>query len=227
MIELIQIPYSPFCLVQKRILEYGGIPHKVINIPNTDRSLVWKLTKQRYYAVPIVRDGRTVLFETADDSQVIAKYLNDKYSLGLFPSQWRGIQRLLWSHIEDVIEGYTFKLNDAHYKDFVPSTERLAFIRHKERKFGRGCLEKWAEQKDELTEALAQKLLPFEEMLFERDFLLDSQPRFLDFDLYGMLANFLYTGHYEIPRQHTCLRDWYKRISTIKLANSTREKLRS
>ena len=227
MIELIQIPYSPFCLVQKRILEYGGIPHKVINIPNTDRSLVWKLTKQRYYAVPIIRDGRTVVFETADDSQVIAKYLDEKFGLGLFPSNWRGIQHLLWTDIEDVIEGYTFKLNDAHYKEFIPASERLPFIRHKERKFGRGCLEQWGEQQEQLKKGLAQKLLPFEEMLFEREFLLDSRPRFLDFDLYGMLANYLYTGHYELPRQHTCLREWYGRISTLKLANSTREKLRS
>ena len=49
MIELIQVPWSPFCLVQKRILEYGGIPFKTVSIPNHDRALVWKLTRERYY----------------------------------------------------------------------------------------------------------------------------------------------------------------------------------
>jgi hypothetical protein len=48
MIELIQIPWSPFCIVQRRILEFSGTPFKITNIPNQDRSLVWKLTKQRY-----------------------------------------------------------------------------------------------------------------------------------------------------------------------------------
>src|SRR5436305_359944 len=71
MIELIQFPWSPYCLVQRRILEFAGVPHKVTNIPsNTDRSLVWKVTKQRYYQVPVLRDGKNVLFETGENSQV-------------------------------------------------------------------------------------------------------------------------------------------------------------
>ena len=63
MIELIQVPYSPFCIVQRRILEYAGAKFKIINIPNGDRSLVWKLTRERYYQVPVLRDGKTVVFE--------------------------------------------------------------------------------------------------------------------------------------------------------------------
>ena len=76
MIELIQFPWSPFCIVQRRILEFAGARFEIIDIPNQDRSLVWKLTKQRYYGVPIIKDGRNVIFELNDDSQVIAKYLD-------------------------------------------------------------------------------------------------------------------------------------------------------
>ena len=86
MIELIQFPWSPFCIVQRRILEYAGVRFKIVNIPSQDRSLVWKLTKQRYYGVPTLRDGRNIIFEMNEDSQVIAKYLDEKYDLGLFPS---------------------------------------------------------------------------------------------------------------------------------------------
>src|SRR5881296_2842544 len=117
MIELIQIPWSPFCLVQRRILEYSGAPHKVRNIPANDRSLVWRLTRQRYYQVPILRDGRSVIFETDENSQVIAKYLEAKLGLGLFPPEWDGIQKLIWRYIENEIEGATFKLNDAYYRE--------------------------------------------------------------------------------------------------------------
>src|SRR5689334_3057463 len=74
MIELIQFPWSPFCIVQRRILEFAETPFKIINIPNGERSLVWKLTKERYYQVPIIRDGRNVIFELDNDSQVVAKY---------------------------------------------------------------------------------------------------------------------------------------------------------
>ncbi len=57
MIQLIQFPYSPFCIVQRRILEFSGTKFKIVNIPNGDRSLVWRLTRERYYGVPGIRDG--------------------------------------------------------------------------------------------------------------------------------------------------------------------------
>jgi hypothetical protein len=54
-------------------------------------------------------------------------------------------------------------------------------------------------------------------MLLTRDFLLDDQPRFVDFDLFGMLGNFLYSGHYQLPRTHKCLRAWFERMAKIKV----------
>ena len=131
MIELIQFPWSPYCLVQKRILDYSGAPHKEVNIPPSDRSLVWRLTKQRYYQVPIIKDGRNVIFETDENSQVIAKYLDAKLKLGLFPPQWDGLQRILWRYIDNDVEGATFRLNDAHYLEFVPASEQLNYLRFK------------------------------------------------------------------------------------------------
>ena len=54
MIELVQIPWSPFCIVQRRILELSGAKFKITNITTGNRSLVWKLTKEKYYAVPVI-----------------------------------------------------------------------------------------------------------------------------------------------------------------------------
>jgi glutathione S-transferase len=217
MIELFQFPWSPFCLVQKRILEYSGQAFKVTNIPSTDRSLIWRLTRQRYYQVPVLRDGHTVVFETDDNSQVIAKYLDEKLKLGLFPPDLAGVQDLIWLYLENQIEEVTFKLNDAYWCEFVPAAERVHYLRHKERKFGRGCLERWRREQPLLRQELARRLLPFEQMLQHRPFLLDRAPRFVDFDLYGMLSNLLYTRHHRIPAPHARLRHWYQRISAIRL----------
>ena len=217
MIELIQFPWSPYCLLQKRILEFSGAPFKSTNIPSTDRSLVWRLTRHRYYQVPVLRDGRMILFETEDNSQVIAKYLDDKLKLGLFPPEWAGVQDLIWPHIENDIESFTFKLNDAYYTEFVPRAEQLNYLRHKERKFGRGCVEKWRLEEKYLRDELARRLSPFEQMLAHREFLLDYRPRFLDFDLFGMLANLLFTGHHELPVAHRRLRRWHARMSQVTL----------
>jgi glutathione S-transferase len=216
MIELIQFPWSPFCLVQSRILDYSGAPFKEVLIPISDRSLVWKLTRQRYYQVPVIKDGRKVLFETDDDSQVIAKYLDDKLGLGLFPRELEGVQAVLWRYIESEIEGVGFKLNDVYWRQNVPQPDQVGYVRHKERKFGRGCLEAWREQQALLLHQLEQRLLPCEEMLMHQPFLLDERPRFVDFDLYGMLANFLWSGHYALPAELDRLADWYRRIGQVK-----------
>lgn len=217
MIELIQFPWSPFCLVQRRILEFSGAPFKITNLPLTgDRSLIWKLTKERYYGVPIIRDGRHVIFEIADDSQVIAKYLDEEMELGLFPAKLRGVQSVLWGYIENEIEGVTFKLNDIYFKEFVVRADQVSFIRHKERKFGRDCLDQWRAQQKSLVKQLEQLLVPFEQMLLHQPFLLEERPRFVDFNLLGMLENFLYSGHYQLPARHKQIRKWHQRLISVK-----------
>jgi len=217
MIELIQFPWSPFCLVQRRILEFSGAPFKITNLPLTgDRSLIWKISKQRYYGVPIIREGQSVVFEVAEDSQVIAKYLDEELELGLFPAELRGVQDLLWRYIENDIEGVGFKLNDVYFKEFVVKADQVSFIRHKERKFGRGCLEQWRAQQKDLLKKLEANLIPFEQMLLHRPFLLGDQPRFVDFDLFGMLENFLYSGHYQLPKRHKQIQQWHQLMTSVK-----------
>ncbi len=216
MIELVQFPWSPFCIVQRRILEFSGAPFKIVNIPPQDRSLVWKWTKERYYGVPILKDGRNVLFETAEESQVIAKYLDAKLQLGLFPAKLEGVQSVLWRYIENEIEGPAFRLNDIHYRENALPADHLAYLRFKERKFGRGCIEQWCEQQKQWLKQLVQSLVPFEEMLMHHTFLLGPEPRFVDFDLFGMLGNFLYSGYYRLPPAHTELKRWHRRLAGLK-----------
>jgi glutathione S-transferase len=137
------------------------------------------------------------------------------------------VQAIVWRHIESEIEGLTFKLNDVYWREFVPKDEQLPFLRHKERKFGAGCLDAWRRQQKEMLKTLADKLIPYEEMLLTRPFLLDQRPRFVDFDLYGMLGNFLYSGHYRLPAAHDRLNAWHARMSQARLNSfrpSAREK---
>ena len=41
------------------------------------------------------------------------------------------------------------------------------------------------------------------------------RPLFVDFDLWGMLANFLFSGHYRIPSVLPKLRGWNTRLSHL------------
>ena len=143
MIELIQFSWSPFCLPQRRILEFSGVRFKITNVPPHERELVWNLTKQSYYGVPILRDGSKIIFDDTDDQQVVAKYLDAKFKLGLFPRELEGIQSILWRYIESEVEGATFRLNDIYYvelhrREKLSAADTLQYLRFKERKFGRG-----------------------------------------------------------------------------------------
>jgi glutathione S-transferase len=219
MIELIQFPWSPFCLVQSRLLEFSGAKFRIVNIPSTDRSLVWRLTGEKYYGVPVIRDGKKVVFESGDDSQDIAKYLDAKLKLNLFPAGREGEQSILWRWIENEVEGATFRLNDIYFREFVPKHEIVASLRHKERKFGRGCIDQWRTQKNDWLKRLEASLAPFEQMLAHSKFLLGECPLFVDFDLFGMLENFLFSGHYSLPKPLPHLRAWHRRMKTIRLEN--------
>jgi glutathione S-transferase len=227
MIELIQFPWSPYCLVQRRILEYSRVKFKITNIPPSDRSLIWKLTRERYYQAPIIVDKGHAVFEVDDNSQVIAKYIDSRLQLGLFPLEWEGVQKILWRYTDNDVEGLTFRLNDAHFREFVPKAEQLAYLRHKERKFGRGCLDDWLKNKAKLTAELEQRLVPFEQMLAHKQFLLGSTPVFVDFDLWGMMANFLFSGRNRLPASLPAVKQWHARMSRIQRSEVAREKLHS
>ncbi|MEJ0088604.1 MAG: glutathione S-transferase family protein [Limisphaerales bacterium] len=216
MIELIQFPWSPFCIPQRRILEFSGTPFKIVNVPPQERSLVWKTTRQRYYGVPVIKDGKTVVFEIDDDSQVIAKYLDEKFQLGLFPGELRGVQPILWRFIENEVEGATFRLNDIYYQENASAADHLQYLRFKERKFGRGCIDQWRKEQRLWLKRLEAHLVPFEQMLLHQPFLLGERPRFVDFDLFGMLENFLYSGHYKLPARHKQIQKWHQRMTSVK-----------
>jgi glutathione S-transferase len=218
MIELVQFPFSPFCIPTRRILEFSGAKFKIINVPPQDRALVWKLTKQKYYGVPVIRDGSRVIFDDTDDQQIIAKYLDQKLKLGLFPADREGVQAILWRFIENEIEGATFRLNDIYYRENVATGGQLQYLRFKERKFGRGCIDQWRTDQKVWLEKLETGLVPFEQMLAHSPFLLGERPLFVDFDLFGMLENFLFSGHYSLPKSQPHLRAWHQRMKTVRRA---------
>ncbi|MBM3891515.1 MAG: glutathione S-transferase domain-containing protein [Verrucomicrobia bacterium] len=97
------------------------------------------------------------------------------------------------------------------------TSDALGFVRHKDRKFGRGCLDRWRGERKQLLAAFEAALAPYEAMLATRPFLLDDRPRFVDFDLYGMIFNFLWTGHYRLPAGRPRLRAWHDRICKVRL----------
>lgn len=216
MIKLYQHPVSPFCIGIRRILEAYKIPHEVINLAYNDRRPIVEKSGGEYYRVPLIEDGDRAVWDKTDYGQEIARYLDEKYQLGLFPSHLEGLQEILSRYIEGEIEAVGFKLNDIDYREWITDPyDRAMFVRHKERKFGDGCIERWRQSEPELLEQLTRLLRPLDNMLQHSPFLVDSRPRFVDFDLYGILGNFMFSGRHRIPEELTALRTWHAKMESL------------
>jgi glutathione S-transferase len=209
MITLIQFPWSPFCITVRHILARNRIPYRIRNVPpNSDRSAVVRATKGRGYTVPCVIDGKKAVVDLSDFSQDVSRYLDRRFRLGLFPKDKEGVQHILARYIENDIEMVEFKVNDSYVIPKLPLLERIATIRHKERKFGRGCVQQWAKDRPKLNRQVADLLKPIDSMLASSPFLLGDRPLFVDYDLFGVLGNYLYNGKTKLPPLKN-LRRWH------------------
>jgi glutathione S-transferase len=211
MITLIQFPWSPFCITIRRILERHNISHRIRNIPNHDRTLVIQTTRGRGYTVPCLIDGKTGVVDLTDFGQEVARYVDRKYKLGLFPRDQEGIQAILTHYIESQLEDVGFRVNDSYVVPKLPLVEQTMVRRHKERKFGKGCVAQWTRDRARLNRQFAQLLAPLDNMLASSEFLVANRPLFVDYDLYGILGNYLYNGKTQLPRLKN-LQRWHAQM---------------
>ena len=217
-LTLYDLPHSPYCLPVKRILDAAGQPYEIVDLPNWDRSKVIELTGGAYYQVPVIRHGERVIYETGTNTQDVAQYLDSTFTGGkLFPTRFAGLQDILLDYLDNEVEGATFRCTDAFY---VPSVTdlvgRTMLIRHKERKFGKGCIEQWQAQIDELRAGAAPHFARFDAMLKHKPYLLGDQPVYADFLLYGVIGNYTSNGWNELPEGLAALEAWRTRISGFK-----------
>lgn len=223
MITLYQLPHSPFCIPVRLILEATKVPFQIRNVSSANRAEVITLTNGAYYQVPVILDERAerrLVFESDSSSQDVARYLDKEFSGGrLFPPMLDGLQEVLLHHLENEVEGLTFRLHDPfHIASEKDSVERVMMIRHKERKFGKGCVEQWRNARSEMFCEAVCLLLPYEKMLDHSKFLLGSEPVYCDFLLAGILGNMTFGGHNVLPESIPRLKDFNARLESYKFA---------
>ncbi len=144
-----------------------------------------------------------------DLGQEVARYVDRRFTLDLFPKEFEGIQVILSRYIECELEMVGFKVNDTYVIPKRPLVERTMLIRHKERKFGKGCVREWTAQRRSLCAEFADRLQPIDNMLEASPFLLADRPLFVDYNLYGVLENYLFNGKTTLP-DLTHLRGWHR-----------------
>lgn len=216
-IQVYQLEHSPYCIPITRVLGALGLPFEVCNVSNGDRREIIELTNGAYYQVPLLVDNGNVVFESSSSSIDVARYLDRKFAAGrLFPAEWEGLQCIVIPYIEDNVESITFKLVDPFYlRDLADPIERAMVRRHKERKFGIGCEERWTEERPLLWTEAERLLSPFETNLSFRPFLFGLSPLFSDFALFGVLGNLTHRNYNKMPDSLPKLTDWFARMQSF------------
>lgn len=215
MVELLELRHSPYCIPIVRMLEGCAVPFERREIPNWDRREIGRLTGGRYYQVPALVDDGEVVFDVPEDPYRVARHVDTRHCGGrFFPSAWAGVHEILIGEFEDRFEGAGFKLCDIHYVPAIKDDgERAMVVRHKERRFGVGCLDQWKRDAAALRAAFEALIEPLDARFEAAPFLLGDQPLFADCALYGVLGNYTYKGWNTLPARLRQVNAWFERMS--------------
>ncbi len=200
-LTIYQMPHSPYCIPITRALEALEIAFETIDITPHTREEVILASSGSYYQVPLLdHDGRLIM-ESSGNSIDIARYIDKRFACGrLFPAAIEAAHLPLVAQIENEFELAGFILMDPLYLDDIDElVARTMIIRHKERKFGQGCVDRWRLQHDELFAHFVDLLGPSEVTLGEQAFLFGDAPVYADYALLGVVENVTYKGWNTLP----------------------------
>ncbi len=212
-LKLYQFPHSPYCIPISLILKNCDIEFEEVLVDNWNRHLVIELTDGAYYQVPVIENEGDVIYESTADSTDVAHYVNQFSKIDLFPDRISGIHEVLIAHIENDLEGVGFKTVDAVYIDGIEDlVARTNVIRHKERSFGRGCVEDWKNNREHLLASFYQGIDAFKGTLKASPFLFGEEPVYADYALYGVLLNVHFIPKHIRWEGREWLKDWKERL---------------
>ena len=210
-----EMAHSPFCIPIAQLLIAAGVEFERREVPNWDRSEVIRLTGGAYYQVPLlVHDGQCI-HERGAESQDVARHIDKTWIGGrLFPERLTAPHDCVLDFLENEVEARTFKLVDpAYLDDMADLAARVMIIRHKERTFGRGCVEAWRRSAGAIRAEADTLLQRFEVTLRHSPFLLGHEPLYADFLLFGILGNLTFRGYNQLSKDQTALADWRERLA--------------
>ena len=211
--KLYQFLGSPFCAKVRKLLAFKGVEFEVIEVDYLERKELLVASGQITVPAVTLDNGETIV-----DSARIATRLEELYPVPtIFPAGWRGMHVVLADFIDNHLEEsvYPVALADelAYYSKQGPDRGALwRFIR--ERKFGRGFVDRTIADHKASWDRFRSALTPFEEQLGNAPFL-TGRIGLADFALYGQLYYLAFTGELKIPSDMKNLRAFFGRVDRI------------
>jgi glutathione S-transferase len=219
-LTIYQMPHSPYCIPITQALTACGAEFLTIDITPHTREEVITASGGKYYQVPLLTDGGKVVCESGGESLDVARHVDRKYARGrLFPKALEAPNVCLTRFIENELEGAGFKLGDPFYVASISDPfARALIVRHKERAFGRGCVEAWKRDRKALAARFDALLEPFETTLKRVPFLLGDAPVYADFALFGVIGNVTFNGWNKLSPKRTAIAKWRARLAEFRFA---------
>jgi glutathione S-transferase len=211
--KLYQFLGSPFCAKVRKLLAFKGVEFEVVEVDYLERKELLIASGQLTVPAVTLDNGETIV-----DSAQIAMRLEELYpEPTIFPAGWRGMHVVLAYFIDNHLEEsvYPVALADelAYYSKQGPDRGALwRFIR--ERKFGRGFVDRTIADHKASWDRFRSALTPFEEQLGNAPFL-TGRIGLADFALYGQLYYLAFTGELKIPSDMKNLRAFFGRVDRI------------
>lgn len=215
--HLYDMAASPYCAAIRCALEALGLSFEIIEVKNWDRGPVIIATNGAYYHVPLIVDEGVPVFPDSAAAKDIQYYLNDKYAGGrLLPAQNLTAQEILTQHIENEVEDTIFRIGAPDNDNVDDLVARTMTIRHRERRFGRGCVDQWRRDRPQLRARADMLLEPFERDLQRQPYLFGDAPVYTDFALWGVLYNLTYKDRQQFNDQQQALADFFQRLAAFR-----------
>jgi len=211
--KLYQFLGSPFCAKVRKLLAFKGVEFEVVEVDYLERKELLLASGQ--ITVPAVTLDND---ETIFDSARIAMRLEELYpDPTIFPAGWRGMHLALADYIDNHLEEsvYPVAIADelAYYsKQGLDRGALWRFIR--ERKFGKGFVDRTIAEQSANWARFRSALAPFEEQLGNAPFL-TGRIGLADFALYGQLYYLAFTDDLKIPAEMKNLRAFFGRVDRI------------
>lgn len=202
-------PLNCFCLSICKAMESLGLKPELVPVSYGVRREIITLTSGDYYMVPVMQYKDKIISDSLD----IVRYVDQEHGGKLFPKEKEGLQDIILPWLDQECHHAVEMLTDIPLVDSLHDlVDKVMVIRHKERKFGKGCIEKWRNEVPKLYSRFVELVLPFERMLEYNKFLLGGYPVYVDFLLFGVCGNLTYNGWYKFPEDLPKIKDWHERI---------------
>ena len=217
-LTIYQMAHSPYCIPITAAFDAFGISYEAIEITPHTREEVIRRSDGRYYQVPMLDHSGELVMESSAESIDIARYVDRTFAGGLlFPPAIEAAHLPLVERIENQFELAGFILVDPFYVgSFDDIVARTMIIRHKERKFGPGCVEDWRSRNAELLQDFVALLEPAEKSLGKQAFLFGEAPVYADYALLGVIENATFKGYNQLPDSLSNIARWQKELRAFR-----------